>query len=201
MKPSRRYRKEDFPVGDIRRFLEPGPIVLVSSAHKAERNVMTMGWHTVMEFTPSLIGCVISSANHSFAMIRRSRECVINIPTVDIAETVVGIGNTSGDSVDKFARFGLTATDATTVDAPLIAECHTSIECRLHDAKLVERYNFFIFEAVKAHWRRGRNSRGPSTIAETGRSWWRGKRRRAGGGCSGRGCCEGGRRGRRRGMG
>ena len=79
------YRKRDFPVSDIRRFLEPGPVVLVSSAHKGERNIMTMGWHMVMEFVPSLVGCLISSGNHSYELIRRSKECVINIPTVELA--------------------------------------------------------------------------------------------------------------------
>jgi hypothetical protein len=29
--------KEDFPVDQIRRFLEPGPIILVSSAHGGDR--------------------------------------------------------------------------------------------------------------------------------------------------------------------
>ena len=54
---------------------------------------MTMGWHTVMEFVPSLIGCMITSGNPSFGMIKASEECVINIPTCDLAEQVVGIGN------------------------------------------------------------------------------------------------------------
>ena len=79
------YDKESFPVGNIRRFLEPGPIVLVSSAWKGKTNIMTMGWHMVMEFEPSLIGCYIWSENHSFDMVRNSKECVINIPTVDLA--------------------------------------------------------------------------------------------------------------------
>ena len=79
------YRKRDFPVSDIRRFLEPGPVVLVSSAHKGERNIMTMGWHMVMEFVPSLVGCLISSGNHSYELISRSKECVINVPTVELA--------------------------------------------------------------------------------------------------------------------
>ena len=82
--------KNDFPVSQVRRYLEPGPIVLVSSALGDRRNVMTMGWQTVMEFTPSLVGCVISNANHSFEMIRRSRECVINLPTTKLTDIVVG---------------------------------------------------------------------------------------------------------------
>jgi hypothetical protein len=68
----KRFRKEDFPVSEIRRFLEPGPIVLVSSAWQGKTNIMTMGWHMVLGFSPSLIGCYLWDENHSFEMIRRS---------------------------------------------------------------------------------------------------------------------------------
>jgi hypothetical protein len=115
-------KKVDFPTAQIRRYLEPGPIVLLSSALDGRANIMTMGWHTVMEFTPSLIGCVISSANHSFEMVRRSRECVINLPTTKLTDVAVGIGNTTGAEIDKFQRFRLTATKATKVEAPLIGQ-------------------------------------------------------------------------------
>jgi flavin reductase (DIM6/NTAB) family NADH-FMN oxidoreductase RutF len=145
------YTKKDFPVAEIRRFLEPGPIVLVSSASRGETDIMTMGWHTVMEFTPSLVGCVISDGNHSFELIRQSRECVINIPTVDLAPKAVGIGNSSGRDTDKFTSFELTAVPGTMVKAPLIAECYANFECRVADDRLVERYNFFILEVVRAH--------------------------------------------------
>jgi flavin reductase (DIM6/NTAB) family NADH-FMN oxidoreductase RutF len=145
------YKKRDFPVHDIRRFIEPGPIVLVSSAYKGERNVMTMGWQMVMEFSPSLIGCLISSGNHSHEMVRRSKECVINVPELGLATQVAGIGNCSGAQVDKFKKFKLTAVEAEQVKAPLIAECYANLECRLADDVLVDKYNVFIFEVVKAY--------------------------------------------------
>jgi flavin reductase (DIM6/NTAB) family NADH-FMN oxidoreductase RutF len=143
--------KRDFPVGDIRRFLEPGPIVLVSSAWQGRTNIMTMGWHMVMEFQPSLIGCYVWDQNHSFDMVRRSKACVINIPTVGLASQVVGIGNCSGRDVDKFAKFGLTPVAAAEVEAPLIGECYANFECRLVDASLIPKYSLFVLEVVKAH--------------------------------------------------
>jgi flavin reductase (DIM6/NTAB) family NADH-FMN oxidoreductase RutF len=145
------YKKRDFPVSEIRRFLEPGPVVLVSSAWKGETDIMTMGWHMVMEFSPSLVGCLISSGNHSYQMISASKQCVINVPTVDLADKVVGIGNCSGAQVDKFKKFKFTAVAADKVEAPLIAECYANLECRLVDSRLRDKYNFFIFEVVKAH--------------------------------------------------
>ena len=146
-----KYTKTDFPLHDIRRFLEPGPVVLVSSAHQGEANIMTMGWHMMMEFTPSLIGCCISSANHSFEMVRKSRQCVINVPTVDLAAKVVKIGNSSGRDIDKFAEFGLTAKPGSRVRAPLIDECYANFECTLSDSSWIRKYNVFVFEVVKAH--------------------------------------------------
>lgn len=146
-----RRAKIDLPVHAIRRWLEPGPVVLVTSAWRGERNVMTLGWHTVMEFTPSLVGCMITAANHSFAMIRRSRECVINVPTSSLLDAVAKVGNSTGAEIDKFAAFGLTPEPADRVAAPLIRECHAAIECRLHDGRMIRDYNFFVFEAVKAH--------------------------------------------------
>src|SRR3954447_17623818 len=145
--------KKDFPVSEIRRFLEPGPIVLVSSAWEGRTNIMTMGWHMVMGFQPSLIGCYIWDANHSFEMIRKSKECVINIPAIDLAETAVAIGNCSGRDVDKFAEFELTAKAAEKVVAPLIDECHANFECKLYDGSLAGKHSLFIFEVVKAHAR------------------------------------------------
>jgi flavin reductase (DIM6/NTAB) family NADH-FMN oxidoreductase RutF len=158
--------KRSFPVENVRRYLEPGPIVLVSSAWKGRRNIMTMGWHTVMEFSPSLIGCVISSANHSFEMLRRSHECVINLPTTALTDEVVGIGNSSGADIDKFDHFGLTAGKAKKVEAPLIHECHANFECRLIDDSLVRKYNFFIWEVVHAHV--AASPKHPKTLHYTG---------------------------------
>ncbi len=147
----RPVKKSDFPVSQVRRYLEPGPIVLVSSKWKGRSNIMTLGWHTILEFSPSLVGLMISSGNHSFRMIRDSGQCVINLPTTALTDSIVGIGNTSGSEIDKFTHFGLSAVDAAEVEAPLIGECHASFECRLHDDALVDKYNFFVFEVVKTH--------------------------------------------------
>ena len=136
-------RKADFPVSDVRRYLEPGPIVLVSSAHA--------GWHTVMEFSPALVGCIIAASNHSFGVIRKSCQCVINLRTTALTDTVVGIGNTTGAEIDKFAEFGLTAQPAERVRAPLIGECFANLECRLADTRLISRYSLFVFDVMKAH--------------------------------------------------
>jgi len=155
-------RKHDFPVEQARRLLEPGPIVLVSTAWKGQRNLMTLGWHMVMGFSPSLLATYIWNENHSFALARRSGQCVINVPGVELLDTVVDIGNCSGREVDKFARFELDAVPARQVQAPLVGQCHSSFECRLHDGSRIKRDNLFIWEIVHAHV--ARRPRLPRTV-------------------------------------
>ncbi|MDT3707768.1 MAG: flavin reductase family protein [Thiobacillus sp.] len=142
--------KRFYPLAKVYGLLEPGPVVLVTTARKGRANIMTMSWLTMMEFEPALVGCVISGRNASFDTLKAAKECAINIPTLDLAKQVVGIGNCSGRTVDKFARFGLTPMAAAQIGAPLIAECYASLECRVADTRLVNRYNFFILEVVQA---------------------------------------------------
>lgn len=142
--------KRVYPLSKVYGLLEPGPVVLVTTFHKGRANIMTMSWHTMMEFEPPQVGCVISGRNASFDALRATKECTINIPTLELAKQVVGIGNSSGRAVDKFSKFGLTAIEAAQVQAPLIAECYASLECRVADTQWVNRYNLFVLEVVQA---------------------------------------------------
>jgi flavin reductase (DIM6/NTAB) family NADH-FMN oxidoreductase RutF len=92
----------------------------------------------MIEFEPPLVGFVISNSNYSFGLLKATKECVINIPTVEIAEKVVGCGNTSGAKTDKFGMFCLTPRPASKVGAPLIEECYVNLECRVADTKMVK---------------------------------------------------------------
>jgi flavin reductase (DIM6/NTAB) family NADH-FMN oxidoreductase RutF len=145
-------KKRAFPLAQVYGLLEPGPVVLVTTARTGRANIMTLSWHTMMEFEPPIVGCVISSQNHTFEMLRATGDCVINVPTAELATKVVSCGNTSGQSVDKFKTFGLTPVAASVVEGPLIAEYYANLECKVIDRKLVTQYNFFILEVVKS-WR------------------------------------------------
>lgn len=142
--------KRSLALSKVYGLLEPGPVVLVSTARKGQPNIMTMSWHTMMEFEPPLVGCVISGRNYTFDTLRATKECVINIPTLALAKQVVKCGNSSRRETDKFAAFGLTPKPAACVKAPLIDECYANLECTLADSRLVNKYNFFILEVVKA---------------------------------------------------
>jgi flavin reductase (DIM6/NTAB) family NADH-FMN oxidoreductase RutF len=142
--------KKSFPLSKVYSLLEPGPVVMVTTARHGHPNIMTMSWHMMIDFEPPLVGCIISNRNYSFDLLKATNECVINIPEVEIAEKVVGCGNTSGAKIDKFKKFDLTPKPAVKVGAPLIDECYANLECLVVDTKMVDEYCLFILEVVKA---------------------------------------------------
>ncbi|HPR04131.1 MAG TPA: flavin reductase family protein [Deltaproteobacteria bacterium] len=129
--------------------IESGPVVLVTTHDGEKNNIMTISWTMVVDFTP-LFAMTTGPWNYSYAALRRSRECVISIPTVDLIDKVVGIGTCSGADTDKFQEFGLTPVKGNHVRSPLIEECLANIECRVID--IVRKHNIVVLEGVAAYF-------------------------------------------------
>jgi flavin reductase (DIM6/NTAB) family NADH-FMN oxidoreductase RutF len=128
--------------------LESGPVVLVTTHDGKKSNIMTISWTMVLDFTP-VFAITTGEWNHSYAALRKNKECVIAIPTVDMLDQVVGIGTCSGADTDKFARFKLTPVKGKVVKAPLIKECLANIECKVVD--IVRKHNIVVLEGVAAY--------------------------------------------------
>ena len=141
---------KDLPLAKVYQLLEPGPVVLLTTARNGRANVMTMSWHMMVEFEPPLVACVVSPRDFSYAALRATKECVIAIPAVELASKVVEIGNCSGRDVDKFERFQLTKITAQRIAPPLIGECFANLECKVVDTRLVNKFGLFVLEVVKA---------------------------------------------------
>lgn len=129
--------------------MEPGPVVFITTNDGNRNNVMTISWTMVMDFTP-LFAITTGPWNYSYTALRKSRECVISIPTVDMIDRVVGVGTCSGADTDKFEKFRLTPMKANYVSAPLISECLANIECKVID--IVSKHNIVVLEGVAAYY-------------------------------------------------
>jgi flavin reductase (DIM6/NTAB) family NADH-FMN oxidoreductase RutF len=139
-----------FPLNQVYHLIEPGPVVMVSTADRGRANLMTMSWHMMLEFDPPKIMCSLGPWDYSYAALRRTKECVIAIPGADLMKKTVAIGNCSGADIDKFAAFRLTALPAKQVAPPLVGECLYNLECRVSDASLAKTRNLFVVDVVAA---------------------------------------------------
>jgi flavin reductase (DIM6/NTAB) family NADH-FMN oxidoreductase RutF len=135
-------------IGKAFTLLESGPVVLVTTYDGKKNNVMTISWTMVLDFTPRF-AMTTGEWNYSFAALRKTRECVISIPTVDMLDKVVGIGTCSGEDTDKFEKFKLTPVKGKKVEAPLIKECLANIECSV--AEIIKRHHIVVLDAVAAY--------------------------------------------------
>jgi len=157
---SSRHGFDPYPPSKVYRLIEPGPVLMVTTGSLTDstHNVMTIGFHMVMQHeSPPLIGISLGPWDASFAALKKQRECVLVVPSVEMSGVTVDVGNCSSDDgsmegTSKWERFGLEAVPAEKVMAPLVAGPHViaNIECVVEDTKMVNKYSMWVLRPVKA---------------------------------------------------
>jgi flavin reductase (DIM6/NTAB) family NADH-FMN oxidoreductase RutF len=179
---TKRSNMKEMQISKAFTLMESGPVVLVTTSDGKKNNIMTISWTMVMDFTP-IFAIATGPWNYSFAALRKSRECVISIPTVDMIDKIVGVGTCSGADTDKFEKFRLTPVKGKHVQAPLIKECLANIECKVID--IVKKHNIVVLEGVAAYFDNSRKEKrtihavGDGTFIVDGRKLNRKKMMRA----------------------
>src|SRR5574344_66380 len=127
--------------------IEPGPVIMLTTYDGFKRNIMTLSWSMVMDFTPQF-AILTGPWNYSYKALVQTKECVIAVPAVDLSKKTVQIGSCSGNDTDKFKKIKLTPLEAENVKAPLIKECFANIECRITDH--IKKHNIFVLNGIAA---------------------------------------------------
>ena len=127
----------------------PLPAVLVSCGeHDGEYNLLTVAWTGTVCSEPPMCYISVRPERHSYPIIRRTGDFVINLTTAALARATDWCGVRSGRDYDKFAECGLTPLPAQKVAAPIIAESPVSIECRVRQVVPLGSHDMFIAEVV-----------------------------------------------------
>ena len=129
--------------------VNPVPAVLVSCGDKPENyNMLTIAWTGTICSEPPMAYISVRPERHSYDIIKRTGEFVINLTTEALAEATDWCGVRSGRNFDKFKECGLTAEKSAVVAAPSIAESPISIECRVKEIIPLGSHDMFIGEVV-----------------------------------------------------
>ena len=127
----------------------PLPAVLVSCGATAEEyNLFTVAWTGTVCTNPPMCYISVRPERHSYEIIKRTGEFVINLTTASLARATDWCGVRSGRDYDKFAEMGLTPMSAVEVSAPVVAESPVSIECRVKQILPLGSHDMFIAEVV-----------------------------------------------------
>lgn len=146
---------QDVELSKAYRILNHGPVVLVSSCHDGEQNIMAAAWVTPLDFSPSKITIVIDKNTYTRELIEASGTFAINVPCVAQIDTVRRVGTSSGRDLkdtDKFTMYGLQTLPAQEIDAPLLKGCVAWLECKvIPEPHNQDTYDLFIAEVVAAY--------------------------------------------------
>ncbi|MBU4554854.1 MAG: flavin reductase family protein [Eubacteriales bacterium] len=131
----------------------PVPVVLVTAAAEGFRpNMITIAWTGIVNSEPPMVYVSIRPSRHTYELVRRSGEYVINVPSVDQVRQTDYCGVVSGRDVDKFKETGLTPVPAAHVKAPLIKEFPVNLECRVVETVKLPTHDVFIGEVLAVHF-------------------------------------------------
>ena len=132
--------------------LYPCPVVLVTCMdEKGAADIVTLAWVGVACSDPPILGMGIRPSRHSYSLISRTKEFVVNIPTKRILEQTDFCGMISGREVDKFFKTGLTPVKSSKIGPPMIKECPVNMECILRRIVKLGTHHLFLGEIILVH--------------------------------------------------
>lgn len=138
--------KQDWKPGTM---IYPLPAVMISCGSTPEEyNIMTVAWTGTICTNPPMCYISIRPERHSYEIIKKNMEFVINLTTKDLSFATDWCGVSSGKDYNKFEEMNLTPGNAKIVNAPIIEEAPLSIECKVKEIMALGSHHMFIAEVV-----------------------------------------------------
>ncbi|MBQ8696996.1 MAG: flavin reductase family protein [Clostridia bacterium] len=128
--------------------LAPVPPALISCSDGERDNLITIAWTGILNSEPAKTYISVRPQRHSYEMIKKSGEFVINLPSAHIIRSIDFCGVRSGKDVDKFEVCKLTREKASIVSCPMVAEAPVSIECKVTDIIPLGTHDMFMADIV-----------------------------------------------------
>ena len=129
-------------------FIYPLPAVMVSCGTMEESNIITVAWTGIINTDPAMCYISVRPTRHSYEMIKKTGEFVINLTTKDLAYATDWCGVKTGAKVDKFKEMKLTKEKANFVNCPMIKESPVSVECKVKEIRKLGSHHMFVAEIL-----------------------------------------------------
>lgn len=138
--------KQDWKPGTL---IYPLPAAMISCGSCPEEyNIITLSWLGTICTNPPMCYISVRPERHSYEIIKKHMEFVINITTEDLAYATDWCGVRSGKDFSKFEEMNLTVGAASVVKAPIIQESPLNIECRVKEIIRLGSHDMFIADVV-----------------------------------------------------
>jgi len=143
--------KKNFELNKFNNLSYPKTVVLVTCIDKeGKTNVLTIAWHTTISSKPPLYGISLAEKRYSYELIKNSKEFAINFATIDMVNKIHFCGTKSGRNIYKIKECNFTLLPSKKINTPIIKECYSHLECKLHETYKIGDHIFVIGEVVNA---------------------------------------------------
>jgi len=143
------FSKTMLPPGNM---LYPLPVVMVScGSNPDEYNIITIAWCGTICSEPPMCYISVRRERHSYDIIKRTNEFVINLVSENLTAITDWCGVRSGRKYNKFETMAITPLAGEKVKAPLIAESPVNIECKVKEIIPLGSHDMFIADIVAVH--------------------------------------------------
>jgi flavin reductase (DIM6/NTAB) family NADH-FMN oxidoreductase RutF len=129
----------------------PVPAVMVSCGQGDEKNIITIAWTGIINSQPPITYISVRKSRHSYEIISKEKEFVINLTNRNLAFATDYCGVKSGAQIDKFKEMNLTPLDCQEVKCSMIGEAPLSLECKVIEERDYPTHHMFVAEIVKIH--------------------------------------------------
>ncbi len=130
----------------------PVPAVMVScGASREEYNIITIAWTGIVNSEPPMTYISVRKSRHSYDILKKNREFVINLGTEKLARQLDFCGVKSGKDINKFEHEKLTPIQAINVNCPMIKESPVNVECKVTQILEFPSHDMFIAEILAVH--------------------------------------------------
>lgn len=156
------FKLEGMDITKLSWLLSNGQLVMLTScnADQSITGIIPISWMMPTSHQPLLIAASVGHGGKetgdfayrvSYSLINETKEFGLNVPAVELMDSIIKVGTTHSDEVDKFKEGGFTRMPAEHIAAPLIAECFMNIECKVIDQFPTGDHTIFLAEPLKVH--------------------------------------------------
>lgn len=128
--------------------LSPVPVVLVSCGSIEKPNLVTVGWTGIINTNPAMLYISLRPERYSHKIISETGEFAVNLVKSDMVKKVDQCGIYTGAKMDKFKKFLLTPSPATSLECPIVDESPINLECKVDRVIKLGTHDMFLAKIV-----------------------------------------------------
>ncbi len=135
----------------VSHLIKPRTIFLITSHAEGEDNVATFSFVMPVSFSPKIVCFSIAPSRHTYSLLKKNKECVLNIVTPEMEDIMWYCGTHTGREEDKFKEKNIDTEKSDEVKPLRIKKSPVQIGCRIKEFLKSGDHTLVLCKVVEEH--------------------------------------------------